>query len=90
MSLISVDEHLGAPKYRQIVTSVEEGLMNGLLKKGDKLPSINSIRNKFSLSRDTVLMAFSELKARGIVESVSGKGYYIKSNNIKIKQKIFV
>ena len=90
MSLISVDAHLGAPKYRQIVTSVEEGLMNGLLKKGDKLPSINSIRNKFSLSRDTVLMAFSELKARGIVESVSGKGYYIKSNNIKIKQKIFV
>ena len=90
MSLISVDEHLGAPKYRQIVTSVEEGLMNGLLKKGDKLPSINSIRNKFSLSRDTVLMAFSELKARGIVESVSGKGYYIKSDNIKIKQKIFV
>lgn len=90
MSLISVDEHLGAPKYRQIVTSVEEGLMNGLLKKGDKLPSINSIRDKFSLSRDTVLMAFSELKARGIVESVSGKGYYIKSDNIKIKQKIFV
>ena len=90
MSLISVDAHLGAPKYRQIVTSVEEGLMNGLLKKGDKLPSINSIRNKFSLSRDTVLMAFSELKARGIVESVSGKGYYIKSDNIKIKQKIFV
>ncbi|MCB0424876.1 MAG: GntR family transcriptional regulator [Flavobacteriaceae bacterium] len=90
MSLISVDAHLGAPKYRQIVTSVEEGLMNGLLKKGDKLPSINSIRDKFSLSRDTVLMAFSELKARGIVESVSGKGYYIKSDNIKIKQKIFV
>lgn len=90
MSLISVNEHLGAPKYRQIVTSVEDGLTSGLLKKGDKLPSINSIRNKFSLSRDTVLMAFSELKTRGIVESVSGKGYYIKSDNIKIKQKIFV
>ena len=90
MSLISVDERLVAPMYKQIVTSVEDGLMNGKLKKGDKLPSINSIRDKFSLSRDTVLMAFSELKARGIVESVSGKGYYIKSEDIKIKQKIFV
>lgn len=90
MSLISVDERLGAPKYKQIVTSVEDGLTNGLLKKGDKLPSINSIRDKFSLSRDTVLMAFNELKMRGIVESVSGKGYYIKSENITVKQKVFV
>ena len=90
MNLISVDERLGSPMYKQIVMSVEEGLTNGLIKKGDKLPSINSIRDKFSLSRDTVLMAFSELKARGIVESVSGKGYYIKSENIKVKQKIFL
>ena len=60
------------------------------LKKGDKLPSINSIRNKFSLSRDTVLMAFNELKMRGIVESVSGKGYYIKSENINVKRKVFL
>lgn len=90
MSLISVDERLGAPKYKQIVTSIEDGLTSGLLKKGDKLPSINSIRDKFSLSRDTVLMAFNELKTRGIVESISGKGYYIKSENISVKQKVFL
>ncbi|RYH75802.1 GntR family transcriptional regulator [Flavobacteriaceae bacterium 144Ye] len=90
MSIISVSEQIGAPKYKQIITSIEDGLTSGLLKKGDKLPSINSIRNKFSLSRDTVLMAFNELKMRGIVESVSGKGYYIKSENIDVKRKVFL
>ncbi|MEJ2112771.1 MAG: GntR family transcriptional regulator, partial [Flavobacteriaceae bacterium] len=55
MSLIFVEENVSVPKYKQIVSSVEDGLTNGLLKKGDKLPSINSIRNKYSLSRDTVL-----------------------------------
>ncbi|RSK41897.1 GntR family transcriptional regulator [Mangrovimonas spongiae] len=90
MSIISVSEKLGVPKYKQIVSSIEDGLSSGLLKKGDKLPSINSIRNKFDLSRDTVLMAFNELKMRGIVESISGKGYYVKSEDIGVKQKIFL
>ena len=90
MNLISVKENIGIPKYKQIVSSIEDAITNGALKKGDSLPSINSIKNKFSLSRDTVLMAFSELKTRGIVESVPGKGYYIKSENIKVTEKVFL
>lgn len=90
MNLISVKEQLGVPKYKQIVKSIENGLTNGVLKKGDALPSVNQIRDQFSLSRDTVLMAFNELKTRGIVESVVGKGYYIKSEHINVTQKIFL
>lgn len=90
MNIISVKDNLGIPKYKQIVVSVEQALSDGALKKGDGLPSINSIRNRFDLSRDTVLMAFSELKTRGIVESIPGKGYYIKSENIAVKKKIFL
>ena len=90
MSIISVKDNVGIPKYKQIVSSVEDALVSGELKKGDNLPSINKIRKKFSLSRDTVLTAFNELKARGIVESVSGKGYYVKSEHIGVTQKIFL
>jgi hypothetical protein len=35
-------------------------------------------------------MAFNELKNRGIVESVVGKGYYVKSEHINVTQKIFL
>jgi len=90
MSIISVKKNSGVPKYKQIVTSIEEGLINGVLKKGNALPSINSIKAKFSLSRDTVLMAFGELKARGIVESIPGKGYYIKNEDVNVVQKVFL
>ncbi|MCK7589063.1 GntR family transcriptional regulator [Subsaxibacter sp. CAU 1640] len=90
MALISVKEQSGTPKYKQIVHSIENALTQGTLKKGDALPSLNHIRDQFSLSRDTVLMAFNELKNRGIVESVVGKGYYIKSEHIQVTQKIFL
>ena len=90
MSIISVEENIGLPKYKQIVLSIENAVVSGKLKKGDALPSINAVRNKFSLSRDTVLMAFNELKVRGIIESVVGKGYYLKSESIEVTQKIFL
>ncbi|WP_228850415.1 GntR family transcriptional regulator [Aegicerativicinus sediminis] len=90
MKHIYVENQAGQPKYKQIVKSIEESLLNGSLRKGDKLPSINEVRDRFSLSRDTVLMAFNELKMRGIIESFSGKGYYVRSLDTDISQKIFV
>lgn len=90
MNPITVKNNLGIPKYKQIVSSIEEALVNGLLKKGDKLPSVNSIRNRFSLSRDTVFTAYNELKSRGIIESIPGKGFYIKSENVDVEQKVFL
>ena len=90
MDFISVKDNIDIPKYKQIVQSVEQALMDGILKKGDRLPSINSIRNKNSVSRDTILLAFNELKIRGIVQSVAGKGYYIKSENTNIRKRIFL
>ena len=90
MTLIKVKKQLGTPKYKQIVQSIEDGLLSGILKKGDALPSVNHIRDTYALSRDTILMAFNELKTRGIVESVAGKGYYVKSEHVNVTQKIFL
>lgn len=90
MRIINVEHKRAIPKYKQIINSIEDGLSNGNLRKGDRLPSINSIRQKFQLSRDTVLMAFNELKMRGIVESIAGKGYYVKSENVNVSERIFL
>lgn len=90
MGLVTVKEKSGIPKYKQIVASIEGAIMAGTLKKGDKLPSLNSIKNQNSLSRDTVLTAFNELKARGIIHSIVGKGYYVNSEDVAVNQKIFL
>lgn len=89
MAIISINQK-GIPKYKQIVASIEQAIINGNLKKGDKLPSVNAIRDKHSVSRDTVIKAFNELKARGISQSIAGKGSYILSEDINVNQKIFV
>ena len=89
MGIIKVKKQIGVPKYKQIVASIEDAIISGSLKKGDQIPSINYIRDNQKVSRDTVLSAFNELKTRGIIQSVVGKGYYVLNDNIAVSQKIF-
>lgn len=88
--IFQIDETAGVPKYRQIISSVYKAIEQGNLKKGDKIPSLNEICQSFDLSRDTVMVALNELKSRGIVISVPGKGYYIGSTDLEYEKRIFV
>ena len=90
MKYIQIDDSIGIPKYRQIINSIYTAISVGELKVGDKIPSLNQICADFELSRDTVMVAFNELKAKGIINSIPGKGYYINSIEIDLDQKIFV
>jgi len=60
------------------------------LKKDDRLPSINRVCLEFSLSRDTVMQAYEELKKRGIIYAILGKGYYVKSVEVSLKHRVFL
>lgn len=90
MKVINVQKNQGIPKYKQIIYSIEKTIEEGNLKKDERLPSINKVCLEFSLSRDTVLQAYEELKKRGIIYAILGKGYYIKSTEVRIKQRIFL
>lgn len=90
MKIITVDNHSNLPKYKQIVFSIEAAISENRLKKNDKLPSVNKVSLEYSISRDTVLLAYDELKKRGIIYAILGKGYYVKSVEFSFEQRIFL
>lgn len=90
MKLITIHSNSGIPKYRQIIASLEKAIRDGKLEKGERLPSVNKVCLEFSLSRDTVLLAYEELKKRGIILAIPAKGYYVKSTEVSIREKIFL
>lgn len=71
------------PKYKQIINSIITEIEQGKLTRGQRIPSINELSEEYYLSRDTVEKAYNELKERGIVASVRGKGYYIDRVDLK-------
>ncbi len=90
MKIISIYKNHRSPIYKQIIVSIERTIEEKRIKINDKLPSINKVCLEFSLSRDTVLQAYDELKKRGIIYAIPGKGYYVKSIGISIKNKVFL
>lgn len=78
------------PKYLQIVNALEQSISSKATSYGQKLPSVNKCCLQFHVSRDTVLLAYETLKKRGIVQSVAGKGYFIKSYKIETQKRVFV
>ncbi|ETN95891.1 substrate-binding protein-like domain-containing protein [Zhouia amylolytica] len=90
MEVIRVKNDIGIPKYQQIIRSIESAILAKELVKGDKLPSINNVKHKFSLSRDTVLLAFNDLKTRGIIQSIPGKGYYVAKTTLDVTRRVFL
>jgi len=51
--------------------------MQGELRMGDNLMSINEASSFFKVSRDTVFKAYNELKRRGLIDSAPTKGYFV-------------
>ena len=83
MNYLTLDRKSSLTKKKQIINSIEQAIISKKIKKGDKLPSINSLKIRLSISRDTVLDAYGDLKRRGIINSVAGKGYYLKKEYLK-------
>ncbi|HLP04708.1 MAG TPA: GntR family transcriptional regulator [Paludibacter sp.] len=64
-------------KTKTIADGISLSVMQGELKVGDNLMSINEASSYYKVSRDTVFKAYNELKRRGVIDSNPTKGYYV-------------
>jgi DNA-binding transcriptional regulator YhcF (GntR family) len=79
MYLLQLNPLDQTPKYKQIVQSIIGDIERGQLRAGVQLPSISELSEEYYLARDTVEKAYRELRERGYINSVQGKGYYVLS-----------
>ncbi|MCP4692657.1 MAG: PLP-dependent aminotransferase family protein [Desulfobacterales bacterium] len=64
--------------YARLAGEIENKIMNGVYKPGEKLPSIRKMRAHTGLSVSTVYQAYIELEKRGVVEPRPKSGFYVK------------
>ncbi|CAN5352911.1 GntR family transcriptional regulator [soil metagenome] len=87
---IKLDDRSATPKYQQLANSVINAIQAGEIRKNDILPSINELSYAFEISRDTAEKGYKYLKNIGILGSVPGKGFFIKSTDVLQQIKIFL
>ncbi len=76
-----VDFKTGKPVYLQLVDQVRYAAASGALRPGDPLPSIRPLAEELRLNRNTIAKAYAELESQGVIESLPGKGCFVRENN---------
>ena len=66
------------PIYRQIHDRVVAMILDGLLAEGDPLPSVRNVATDSRVNPLTVLKAYQQLEAEGLVEKRRGLGMFVK------------
>jgi len=90
MKFIEINTTWITPIYEQIKDSLLRAIEQGILKKGERVPSIHSICREFGISPGTVIKAYDDLCRVGILSSVRGKGYFVTSTRVTKQLNIFI
>ena len=69
-----VDPRDPEPLYEQIAGVVRRALGEGTLHPGDRLPSGKALATSLDVNLHTVLRAYQELRAEGLIELRRGRG----------------
>lgn len=64
--------------YMELYTQINAAIENGIIKTGEKLPSIREAASQLCVSRTTVENAYLRLCIEGTAESLPQRGYYIR------------
>jgi DNA-binding transcriptional MocR family regulator len=75
---ITIDRSSREPVYRQLVRRIRELILSGSLPEGFRLPPERRLAASLGVNRSTVLAAYRELKAAGLVDAHVGRGTAVK------------
>ena len=86
--LFQLDFKSGTPVYLQLVDQVRLAAASGVVRAGEPLPGIRPLAEELRVNRNTVAKAYAELESQGIVETVAGKGCFVRANSSPFRKEV--
>lgn len=75
-----VSQSAKEPIFEQIITQTKQYIQIGVLKPGDKLPSVRALAEELGINPNTVAKAYQKMELLGIIVSSYKRGYFIQEN----------
>jgi len=78
----------GMPIYLQVVDQIKAAAASGVLRPGEVLPSIRPLAEELRVNRNTIAKAYSELESLGVIETLPGRGCFLKENHSALRKEV--
>jgi len=86
--MLQINFKSGKPVYLQVVDQIKSAAASGALQAGEPLPSIRPLAEELRVNRNTIAKAYTELESQGVIETLPGKGCFLKENNSPLKKDV--
>lgn len=77
-----IDKSSSRPLYVQIQSAIEDKILTGELKSGDRIMSENELASRYNVSRVTARQAIEQLVAKNLLYRSAGKGTFVSEHVI--------
>lgn len=76
--MVSIDKNSSKPYYEQLMLSIKQDILQGVLQTGDRLPSVRELAAQIMMNPNTISKAYKLLEGEQVLITVKGKGTYVK------------
>jgi GntR family transcriptional regulator len=77
---IRIESSSGVPINRQIADQIRGHSVSGVLRPGDRLPSVRQLAKELAVNPNTILHVYEKLTAEGLLERRQGDGTFVSDN----------
>jgi GntR family transcriptional regulator len=86
--LFQLNFRSGKAVYLQVVDQVRVAAASGTIHDGEPLPGIRTLAEELRVNRNTIAKAYAELESQGVIETIHGKGCFVKANGSPLKKDV--
>ena len=86
--IFQIDFKSGKPVYLQLVDQIRYAAASGTLCSGEPLPSIRPLAEELRVNRNTIAKAYAELEGQGVIETIPGKGCFLKKSDSPFDKQV--
>jgi len=76
--VVRINKASSKPYYEQLVLSIKEDILNGVLNAGDQVPSVREMAKHLLMNPNTVSKAYKVLENEQVLVTIKGKGTFVK------------
>ena len=74
--MLNLDYRDARPIYEQVRDGLRRLMVIGVIREGEKLPSVRTLASSLAINPNTIQRAYEALEAEGYLYSVPGKGSF--------------
>ena len=86
--ILQINFTSGKPVYLQVVDQVKAAAASGAARAGEPLPSIRPLAEQLRVNRNTVAKAYAELEGQGVIETLAGRGCFLKGTIRRFRKDV--